>query len=226
MSHRRTTRLWLLALVAVTVLPAAQDWSNYDWSAEELDLSVPGENTATAMQAAQQAAAASPMRLNLSAVGFDIRPGSTAETYLQKVASVGGGSYFRAEAGGQLGAALGQAATGQSSTPTGPTVGQLIVCRRLDEGEPQGAADQFPRLPEVWVKAEFTDLPENTTVVCVWTREGKEVMRSQRTAGGQSGWVAFAIKTTDPKGFPAGTYVVKLTAGNTVLGQKQFKLGP
>lgn len=217
---------WLsLALVVVGLpgLARAKDWSGHDWAQEEIELSQPGETTARAIEAARQASAASPMRITLNAVGFDIPAGSTAETYLQRVAQSGGGGYFRAEAGGDLTAALGQAATGQPATPS---TSPLVVCRAVVNGEPQGAADHFPTISEVWVQTRFTNLPEGTVAQCVWLAGAKELMRSERAIGGQSGWVAFSIRTTAPQGFSPGVYTVRITAGGQLLGERQFRIGP
>ena len=105
----------LSGLLAPVWVQAEQDWSNYDWSQEEIVLGTPGETTDQAIQTAREAVANSQMQITMSTVGFDISAGSTAEQYLQKAAQVGGGSYFRAEAGGQLAEIMGAAATGQSS---------------------------------------------------------------------------------------------------------------
>lgn len=116
---RTSIRLALALLgAAMTVVAAAQDWSNYDWSQEEIVLGE-GRTTDQSLDFARQAVANSRMKLSLSAVGFDISQGSKAETYLQQVAQVAGGTYYRAEAGGQLAQVMDLAATGQ---PAGPQV--------------------------------------------------------------------------------------------------------
>ena len=98
-----------VVVVSVLVLSAAV------CRAEIVDLSTPGETIEDALKEAQQAVANSSMKLSISAVGFDLSPGSEAEKYLQDMASIGGGSYFAAADGGQLTQALTGAATGQFS---------------------------------------------------------------------------------------------------------------
>ncbi len=83
--------------------------------AEIVDLSTPGETIEDALKEAQAAVANSPMKLSISAVGFDLSPGSEAEKYLQDMASIGGGAYFAASDSGELTQALTGAATGQTS---------------------------------------------------------------------------------------------------------------
>ena len=54
-----------------------------------------------------------------------------------------------------------------------------------------------------------------------WLRDGKATMSSDRTLGG-SGWVWFSIATTAPTGLAKGKYVVKLRAGDALLGYQEF----
>lgn len=84
-------------------------------------LSTPGETLAESQAKAEQALAQSTMQVQVSAVGFDIQPGSEAEKYLQGTAQAGGGSYFAAADAGQLAEALGAAASGATSVTSTPT---------------------------------------------------------------------------------------------------------
>lgn len=134
-----TMRLWqnlwiAITLAAVANVAADQDWSQYDWSQEEIVLGEPGRTTDESIAIAREAVANSRMQLTMSAVGFDIREGSTAETYLQQVAQVGRGSYYRAEAGGQLAEVMGLAATGQPGTaaPSGSEAVTILAPRDGD----------------------------------------------------------------------------------------------
>ncbi len=108
----------LVVCVTLWALPAAAaetDWSTHDWSQEEIRLGTPRMTAAEAMESARLAVANSPMRISMNTVGFDIPAGSQAEVYLQSVAEVGGGSYFRAEQGGELIAAMGAATRGRGA---------------------------------------------------------------------------------------------------------------
>ncbi len=104
---------------------------------EIVDLSTPGETIEDALKEAQQAVANSSMKLSISAVGFDLSPGSEAEKYLQEMASIGGGSYFAASDGGELLAALTGAATGQYSA-----YGDVPVITSPRNGDQVGPATQ------------------------------------------------------------------------------------
>ena len=216
--------MFIMLLAVGSVLYAEQDWSNYDWSQEEIELGAPGQTTDEAIEEAKRAVAASSMQVSTSAVGFDIPVDSSAEKYLQQVAAVGGGGYYRAEAGGELTRIMDDATAGRPPKGATPTTGRLQVGRSLQDGALQGAADHFPNAGEVWVHATFTDIPQNTTAQCVWLRNNQEVTRSERVIGG-NGWVAFSISTTDKGGLQAGTYNVRLTAGGQLLGEKQFTIG-
>lgn len=111
-----------LALLATCSLALAQ--KQYDFSTEGEDLSVPGETVEQAADQAAKALQGTRMKLSISTVGFDISTGSEAEKWLQDTAQIGGGGYFTATNTGQLSAALGAAAAGQTSAtapaPAGP----------------------------------------------------------------------------------------------------------
>jgi hypothetical protein len=213
------------AMATSTTAWAAENWSNYDWSREREVLSKPGETTEQALEEARRAVAASDMPISMSAVGFDIPAGSTAEEYLQKAAAAGGGGYYRAEAGGQLAQAMGAAATGRPLQAAPAAASHLQVGRSLQDGSLQGVADHFPSAAELWVRASYTDLPPNTRAECVWLRDGQPFMTSERVIGG-TGWVAFSIKTGDAGGLPRGAYTVRITAGGRPLGERHFTIGP
>jgi hypothetical protein len=222
----RNSVMVLVLLTAAWPLVADEDWSNYDWSKERQDLGLPGETTQDAIDQLQRAVAATKTQMTMSAVGFDIPAGSTAETYLQGVAQVGGGSYYRAAAGGQLSEVMDNAALGRPPQPATarPVIGQLAVGRGVQDGTLQGAADHFPSATQVWVQAKFANIPKDTRAECVWLRDGRPYMTSERVIGG-TGWVAFAVKTEAERGLAAGTYTVRINAGGQSLGEKQFTIG-
>jgi hypothetical protein len=116
-----TLGLWL-GLTPVSLL-LAQD----EQVPEDVVVSVPGEAVAQAETKATAALAASGMKMQVSAVGFDIQPGSEAEQYLQGTARAGGGGYFTANDAGQLTTALGAAASGRTSLPGGAATGPDAV---------------------------------------------------------------------------------------------------
>ena len=81
-------------------------------------LTDPNDTVESARTEAQQALQASNMQVTISTVGFDIGAGSEAELYLQQVAQIGSGGYFTASDSGQLTAAMGAAASGQTGMAT------------------------------------------------------------------------------------------------------------
>ncbi len=216
----------LVLLTAAWPLLADQNWSNYDWSKERRNLGRPGQTTEDAIQQMHRALAAAKMRMSASAVGFDIPANSTAEKYLQKVAQAAGGSYYRAEAGGQLTRIMADAAAGRPPQPavSHPTPGRLQVGRSIQDGKLQGAAEHFATATEVWAQLAFTNMPQNTTAECVWLRDDRPYMTSERVIGG-TGWVAFAVKSGDARGLAAGRYTVRITAAGQLLGEQRFTIG-
>ena len=103
-------------------------WSGGGWAQAEdpladEEVSKPGETVAQAEARAKEAVAKSNMKMTVSAVGFDIAPGSEAEKYLQGTARAGGGGYFTANNAGELAAAMGAAASGQTGIAGGATAG-------------------------------------------------------------------------------------------------------
>ncbi len=105
----KTHRIGLSSFIAVALLGAACAAGN----SEEI---TPAANLREAIERARQAVANSPMKISISAVGFDLATGSGAEKYLQEISQIGGGAYFAASDSGQLTAAMAGAATGQTST--------------------------------------------------------------------------------------------------------------
>jgi hypothetical protein len=117
--------VWFCGLLVLSAMGAARleaadapATPEYDWSLEEVDLAPGGITTDELIEEARVAASNSPMQIKMSTVGFDIGKGSTAETYLQKLADAGGGNYYRAEVGGQLTGVMNDAITGR---PQGAT---------------------------------------------------------------------------------------------------------
>lgn len=109
----KTLLLTAFLALACTVAPAQKQ---YDFSTEGEDLSVPGETVQQAGEQTAKALGQTKMKPTISTVGFDIPAGSEAEKTLQETAQIGGGAYFTASDTGQLSAALGAAASGQTST--------------------------------------------------------------------------------------------------------------
>lgn len=120
----------MAVVIALATAAGAEDWSKYDWSQEEIVLGAKDRTTDQSLAIAQAAVANSQMQISMSAVGFDISSGSTAEKYLQEVAAAGGGNYYRAEAGGQLAQVMDLAATGQAGPQ--PTQGGLALTQPRD----------------------------------------------------------------------------------------------
>jgi hypothetical protein len=121
----------LLLILPLLLLPALGS-AEEDPLQEEV-LSTPGETLEQSLAKAQAVAAQSQMNVTVSAVGFDIPPGSEADKYLQATAQAGNGGYFTANDAGQRAAALGAAAAGLSSP--GTVAGDTVVLYKPTEGE-------------------------------------------------------------------------------------------
>lgn len=126
-----------LTLIIVAAALCAAAWAQYDFSKESEELGVRGETVQQAADQAAQALQNTPMKLSISAVGFDITAGSEAEKYLQDTARAGGGAYFTANDAGQLSSALSSAASGLSSSGAAapPTAANVITLTKPRDGD-------------------------------------------------------------------------------------------
>lgn len=93
----------------------------------------------------------------------------------------------------------------QPPTPPGANLGELIICRGVVDGLPNGPASSFAEVSEVSCLLHYGNLPA-TTAECIWMRDGQEVTRSQRQIGAGNGWMSFALNTEAPGGLPVGAY--------------------
>lgn len=221
----------LLAVIAATGVSVAQDWdtydwSNYDWSLETIELGTPTMTTDESIADAQQAAAESPMQMTLSAVGFDIPAGSTAEQYLQVVSEAGGGSYYRAEAGGGLARIMDDAATGRAPTPQtpAPTAGELVICREVVNGAPVGVGTAFNAVPEVTLFHSYRGQAAGQAEA-IWFRDGAELTRSTTQIQGGDGYAWFTLRGGGGGMLPDGRYEVALTMPGRPAVLTSFTIG-
>ena len=117
--------------------------------------------------------------------------------------------------------------TPPSNTSGGQTqsVGDLVVCRSVQNGAPVDPGTAFANAPEIACLLRYQGLGAQT-VTCVWTRERTEVLRSQRDVQGGNGWVSFSLRSGSEASLQAGRWEVVLTgAGGTVLGRGPFAIG-
>jgi hypothetical protein len=155
---------------------------------QEEVLSTDGETLAQSQAKAEAAAAQSKMSVTVSAVGFDIAPGSDAEKYLKSTAQAGGGSYFTANDAGQLAQAMGAAASGQSST--GTTAVDAVTLTKPTEGETVG-----PSL-DISCKTAPGALVVIYTIAYPWlTDEKPQLVPGTRQRAKETGDFSFRIAT-------------------------------
>jgi hypothetical protein len=124
--------LAILLMLSVCLWSSQLLAAQYDFAKEGEDLNVPGE---TVQQATDEAAAAmqqTPVNLTVSAVGLGIGSGSEAEKYLQETAQIGNGGYFTVSDTGQLSAAMGAAALGQTSMATTTPTDTVVLTQPKD----------------------------------------------------------------------------------------------
>ena len=117
--------------------------------------------------------------------------------------------------------------TPPSSTSGGQaqSVGDLVVCRSVQNGQPVDAGTAFAAAPEVACLLRYQGVGPQA-VECVWTREGAQVSRSQRDIQGGNGWVSFSLRSGSTASLQAGRWEVLLTgAGGAVLGRRAFTIG-
>lgn len=127
--------------------------------------------------------------------------------------------------GGGVSTPVTVAPTGGTTTggPTGTPsdVGGLQVGTAAEGGQVANAANTFTAPPQISCALNFTALPANTTILASWVRDGREVIRSERQAGG-TGWVSFSLLSGGTAPLAPGTYTVTITAAGKVLGRKTF----
>jgi hypothetical protein len=105
-----------------------------------------------------------------------------------------------------------------------PDVGGLVIGTSHEQGRVAGAAERFPQASQISGVLNFTGLPQGATAVGVWTRDGAEITRSERTVGG-TGWVSFTLKTGSDAGLRPGAYTLTVLVGNAVLGRRTVAIG-
>ncbi len=127
----RTLAVLLVLGLLLPLAPLGDTYAQVDDPLAEEEVSRPGETIAEAEARTREALANSNMKISVSAVGFDIPPGSEAEKYLQGTARAGGGGYFTANDAGELAEAMGAAAAGQTSIAGGGAQ-RIIITRPVD----------------------------------------------------------------------------------------------
>ncbi|MBU0610990.1 MAG: hypothetical protein KKI08_24125 [Armatimonadetes bacterium] len=141
----------------------------------------------------------------------------------------GGGTGGGQTAGGGTGGGTAGGGTG-GGTPGGgggyqppPNVGNMAIGTGVSNGAVENESGAFTAPPKVSCITNFANIPANTQALALWTRDGQEVIRSERTIGG-TGWVSFSIMNS--AGLTPGQYTVTITAGGKVLSRKSFKVLP
>lgn len=113
------------------------------------------------------------------------------------------------------------AAEAGTANPPPPDVGDIAVGTGVSNGAVENAATSFTAPTSISCLSNFTNMPQNTMAVAVWTRDGQEMIRGERPIGG-TGWVSFGI--TNAAGLPPGQYTVTITANGQVLARKSFRV--
>jgi hypothetical protein len=181
-------------ILAILLMLSAGLWSSqllaapYDFAKEGEDLNVPGE---TVQQATDEAAAAmqkTPVNMTVSAVGLGIGSGSEAEKYLQETAQIGNGGYFTVSDTGQLSAAMGAAALGQTSMATTPA--DAVVLTQPKDGDTIG--------PSIDIVGKTTPGELVVVVVIVFNNDTSEKLRvvpGFRGRADETGAISFRVAT-------------------------------
>ena len=102
--------------------------------------------------------------------------------------------------------------------------GSVSVGTGLEAGRITGAANHFDRTDAVFAVIDYKNIPRGSTAVATWTRDGKNLGRAEKDAGG-NGSVSFSAQTKDGEAMKPGRYTVTITIGETVLGRKSFTIG-
>ncbi|MBU0607178.1 MAG: hypothetical protein KKI08_04790, partial [Armatimonadetes bacterium] len=104
-----------------------------------------------------------------------------------------------------------QAGPGPTTGPTtGPTAGQaveIIICESAPGGQPQNIATEFTAPKTVTALVKYTQLPANTTVRWVWTRDNLPRAELTKVLSG-TGWQSHSL--TSPLPLTPGRYHLSL----------------
>jgi len=104
--------------------------------------------------------------------------------------------------------------------PPEPDLGGLLVGTGTDAGEVTGGAGSFTSVPRLSTAMKYEGVPNDSLCEAVWSRNGKELVRSKRQIGG-NGWVSFDVIAGGDSLSP-GRYTVTVTIGGKVVGRKNF----
>ncbi len=137
--------------------------------------------------------------------------------------TAGGKQYFPTLDGAYDVRNLPTTGTPGTEPPPSAETGDLVVCREVVDGNPQGVADSFDQISKIYALYRFENLPQNTLARVSWKRGGEEFSPGQREIGG-TGWVWFSVSTDRAGGFEPGQYEVTITAGDRVA-RKRFTVG-
>lgn len=144
-------------------------------------------------------------------LGYDNSPEGQQFANLSKAVDQGGeafNAYVRNE--------LGDKAPAWAKSAL-PDLGGIAVGVSSNAGQLSGATDTLTGVSSLSTVYNFTNLPDNTVIEAVWTRDGEEVIKSQRTVSG-NGWVSFGITSTAK--LKAGRYTVTLQIGGKPIARK------
>ncbi|MEN6303354.1 MAG: hypothetical protein ABFD96_11550 [Armatimonadia bacterium] len=114
---------------------------------------------------------------------------------------------------------------GQTSTTYQPPadIGGMKVGTGASGGQVTNPANSFEAPRQVSCALDFTNIPANSVAVATWSRNGQQLMRSERQIGGD-GWVSFSLLGGGNQPLSPGVYTVTVTVGDKILGRKSFTI--
>jgi len=155
-------------------------------------------------------------------LGYDTSPVANEMRAVEQAAETGGdawAAYLRQQ--GVAPAGGGNQAIDLGDEPDAPAGGTLQFGTGLVDGRVTGVADSFVKPTRLTCKLDHQDLPPNSTLVAVWSRDGRELARSEQRAAG-TGWVSFAIRAKNDAPLPPGRYRLSVICGARELGWGEF----
>lgn len=119
----------------------------------------------------------------------------------------------------------GPAPTGTASSTSTPDIGSVDLGTAVTNGVVQNSNSSFAGPTQVSCRYDFTSLPEGSTLVSIWSRDGKDVISSNRSVSG-TGWVSFSLLSGGTQALTPGAYSVTIKLGDKLLARKSFTIKP
>lgn len=102
-----------------------------------------------------------------------------------------------------------------------PPAIEVTICETVAEGQPRNVGTDFTSPKTVLALVRYTNLPPNSALSWVWTRDGK-TQATRTEARGGTGWYYHGLQS--PTALTPGTYQVTLSLNGNVVTQRRINV--